>query len=875
MPKNKFTKNAIEAINYANKTCIRLQSNEMSLEHLFMGILYVKEGIGSKILAKLGLDPEATLQSIEDDLKQKSHIEIKPNVEVLDTNSEIAEVLISEDVKKALEKAFDLAINSGHAYVGTEHLLLGMLDIKTNGFIKELSQLGIGHKQIKKELDSFVQYPDFGMEKQLPQLPGNPMGNERSNSSFLETFGRNLVQEARMGKLDPVIGRDAEVQRVMQILSRRTKNNPILLGDAGVGKTAIVEGLAQKIALGEVSPVLGGYEIWSVDTASIVAGSQLRGDVETKILDMINEIQNKGNIILFIDEIHTILGAGSTSNNSLDIANILKPALARGALHCIGATTMDEYRKYFDEDPALQRRFQPVDVEELSEKDTITVLKNLKSVYENFHRVKITDDAVVSAVKLSKRYIADRYLPDKAIDVLDEACSRKKLAKVQLTPKYKKELEKLSQIVTAKNSALNEKKMDLASRLLEDEKAVMSSMGKIEKNMRKNWEKVSEAISVDDIKKVITSWTKIPMNSMDESNKLAVDKLVSDLNINIIGQEHAVKSVYNSIKRAKAGLSGFERPLVSFLFVGPTGVGKTELAKQLALSLFGSKEALIQVDMSELMESHSVSKLIGSPPGYVGYSEGGQLTDKVRRRPFSVVLFDEIEKASPEVLNILLQIMDEGKLTDSKGRSVNFKNTIIIMTSNIGSELLRKDSTVGLYLGENAEKIKKDKNGETDKVVIEAQERIIAELKEYLQPEFLNRIDDVIVFRGLDKENIRKIAVLQIENVVSRLLEESNIVLKNATSDEIVKYILKNGYSEEYGAREIRRVIRTTLENVIAEKILEINLPENHKEKILLSARFSKVDGIIIDHLLKAKKSPVNASKVIKRKIKVVEKMVA
>lgn len=856
MLKNKFTKNAIQAINFANKTCIRLKSDELTLEHLFIGILSIKEGIGSKILSKLGLDPIGTIKSIEEELLgAKSDL---PDIDEIKTDydpneSELMEgIAIAPDIKLVFEKAFELAISQGHNYVGTEHLLLGMLEVKDNNFVQELSTLGINYDKIKTEIDNFVQYPEFqqfpekhGAPARPPHFnmgePPKPQGNNAVG--FFESLGRNLTAEAKAGKLDPVIGRDSEIDRVMQVLSRRTKNNPILLGDAGVGKTAIVEGLAQKIVEGSVSPVLAEYEIWSIDTAAIVAGSQLRGDIEQKILDMIQDIEQRGNVILFIDEIHTIMGAGATSNNSLDIGNILKPALARGVLHCIGATTVGEYRKHFDDDPALQRRFQPIDVEELSEEDTLHVMKRLKPVYEAYHGVRITDNALKTAIKLSSRYITDRYLPDKAIDIIDEACAKNKLERVQVSPEFKEVLENLRVIIAEKNAALHEKKIEEASNLLDQEKEIMKKLSKMEKKMKKDWSTGSKTITEKEVKTVIHSWTKIPMNSMNEDSSELVKKLQKDLTGNIIGQDYACQAVANSIKRAKAGLAGFDRPLASFLFVGPTGVGKTELAKQLAKSLFGSKDALIQIDMSELMETHSVSKLIGSPPGYVGYDQGGQLTEKVRRRPFSVILFDEIEKASPDVLNILLQIMDEGRVTDSHGRTVNFKNTIIIMTSNLGSELLRKDSTVGLYLGE----VKANTDDTTvDPAVMEVEEKILDELKEYLQPEFINRIDDVIVFRELAKQDIAHITKLHVTHFVERLKKENNIVLKNADSKQIIDYITEVGYSEEYGAREIRRIIRSTLENAVADKILDLHWDSDTKKALILEVEIDSQNNITI-----------------------------
>jgi ATP-dependent Clp protease ATP-binding subunit ClpC len=829
MYKNKFTKNAIAVVESASKACVRLGSKVMTVEHLFIGILSVKEGVGSRILARLGLDPEATLESIENELRVSSSQDVNSNL------NEVADILVSDDVKKAFEKAFDYAMNAGHTYIGTEHLLLGILSISDNAFVKELDKLNINFRKIKSEIDSFVQYPEFTNTEVLDsltgqpnvQLPDLPNKNSSQNRGFLENYGRNLVREARQGKLDPVIGRDKEILRVMQILARRTKNNPILLGDAGVGKTAVVEGLAQRIANNAVSPVLAGFEIWSVDTASIIAGSQLRGDVESKLLDLISEIESRQNVILFIDEIHTILGAGSTSNSPLDIANILKPALARGALRCIGATTVDEYKKHFDEDPALQRRFQPVDIEELSEEDTLTVLKNLRPIYEAFHNVKITDGALQAAIKLSKRYITDRYLPDKAIDIIDEACARNKLERVQLSDEFKQELERLRQIIKDKNDALKTKDFDKAASLLEEENQITQRLNEIEKQLKRSWNSSNRFINERDIKNVITLWTKIPLETLDQSTVESIKKLKADLSRNILGQEYATSVVVNAIKRTKAGLAGFDRPLASFLFVGPTGVGKTELAKQLAKSLFGSKDALIQVDMSELMESHSVSKLIGSPPGYVGFEQGGLLTDRVRRRPFSVLLFDEIEKASPEVLNILLQILDEGRLTDSKGRTVNFKNTIVIMTSNIGAEYVHKDIAMGLRIGEK--KRDDELDHEFDHAMADIREKIITELKDYLQPEFLNRIDDIVVFRELTQKDVQKIARLQIRNLVNRLRKENRVIVHNADSKDIIDYVTKVGFSEEYGAREIRRVIKNTIENLVADKLIDLQWNNDKK----------------------------------------------
>lgn len=898
---NKFTDNAKQAFNIANRTCTRLNADTLMLEHLFIGILSVQDGIASKVLSRLGLDPNATVKSIEDELakeglgggmtlnpenhetqnepgnqnnqapqnsqnadgqplQQPPHpdenndqivsepsLGEKQKIEQNNSNQQNGngvntrqnqsgqqgnkEVIFSTEIKKVLEIAFETSINSGHHYIGTEHLLLSMLNIKGNAFIKELSNLGISYDKVQKELDHFVQYPELpnGADmfddkafSKMPKTQGAPVGDNFSkgqkkdskSAGILGNLGVDLVVQASDGKLDPVIGRDEEITRLMQVISRRTKNNPILIGDAGVGKTAIVEGLAQKIAFGDISPVLANYEIWSIDTASIVAGSQLRGDIETKILDLINEVQQKGNIILFIDEIHTIIGAGSTGQNSLDMANILKPALARGVLHCIGATTIDEYRKTFDEDPALQRRFQPIDVQELNEQDAFTVLKQIKPIYEAFHNVRISDEAVNLAVKLSHRYIKDRYLPDKAIDVLDEACAKNKINRIQLSDTFKKELEVLTDIVNKKNVALQNKNLEEASKLLDTERDLIAKLKTQEEEMKSKWDNVGKIITDKDIVSIVHAWTKIPVHSMETNPAKIVSKLDKDLKTHLIGQDYAVEKVVNSIKRAKAGISGIQRPISSFLFVGPTGVGKTELATKLAESMFGTEEALIRVDMSELMEGHSVSKLVGSPPGYVGHDTGGQLTAKVRRNPYSVVLFDEIEKASPEVLNILLQVLDTGVLTDSKGRKADFKNTIIIMTSNIGSEALEKENTVGLFLGEQAEKEKKEHR------ILEIEENIKEALKEYLQPEFINRIDDIIIFRELNKKDIYKITKLHVQQFLNTVQKESNLEFALQNEKKILDHIVKIGFSEEYGAREINRAVKNILENIVADNIL-------------------------------------------------------
>ena len=865
--KNKFTRNAVKSINYAAESCLALGNAEVRLEHLFMGILKVKDGIGIRILSSVGVDPEATLANLEKRLGGgglKLEVDNSANVsgdgldssattETESVQGEVPEqVLISAEVKSALDKAYDYALEWGHVYVGTEHILLGILSQKDSSFVKELNNVGLTFDVIKSSIENTVQYPTFVDHDWVSDDLRNKKNHVNADDSdrgkginyipvgggpsILETLGRNLTLEARLGKLDPVIGRDKEINRIMQILSRRRKNNPILLGDAGVGKTAVVEGLALRLISDDVSPLFSNFEIWSVDTAIFVAGSHLRGDLESKMLDFIREVERRNNVIIFIDEIHTIVGAGSTASNPMDIGNILKPALAKGTLRCIGATTIDEYKKFFDEDPALQRRFQPVEIDELSEASTIEVLKNLRPRYESYHNVRITNSALEAAVKLSARYITDRYLPDKAIDLIDEACARNRLERVRINDEFKKYLRDLREVMSKKDKALRSKDIEEASGLLDVENSLVSKLKKVEKKLKKEWNSSSrKSIKYVDIRRIVADWVKMPL--IDEIPlSEQISKLQESLRKNIIGQDYAIDVVVNAVRRAKVGLSGLDKPLASFLFIGPTGVGKTELARELAKSLFGSKDALVQVDMSELMEPHSVSKLIGAPPGYVGFDEGGQLTGRVRRRPFSVVLFDEIEKADPEVLNILLQILDEGRLTDSKGRLVNFKNTIIVMTSNIGSELFFKDNRLGIRLSND-----RDEKGENINSKFSLfREKVIDELRDYLSPEFLNRIDDLVLFRKLNRNDVLRIARLHIGKFVESIRKANKINLNFSSVDKIVERIVDIGYSEEYGAREVKRLIKELIENPLAEFLISNGFDPGKNKLIDIDARWTK-----------------------------------
>ncbi|HEC65662.1 MAG TPA: ATP-dependent Clp protease ATP-binding subunit [bacterium] len=727
---------------------------------------------------------------------------------------------IAEILKRILTESFLTAKEFGHVYVGTEHLLLTLLKHPELGFVRDLHAAGLDPKFVLDSLMSFATYQP-GMFTKLSER-----NEEFEEQSALSYFVKDLNKEAKEGKFLPVVGREAEIERTIHILSRKTKNNPILVGEAGVGKTAIVQGLVQRLTKGNVPSSFKGKQIIQLDLTAIIAGSKVRGDVEERLLAVIREVSEDKNKIVFIDEIHMIVGAGAAGNTSMDVANILKPHLTSGDFRVIGATTYSEYQQYFEEDEALNRRFQPIRVEEISVDDSHKVLKTLKKTFEDYHKVKITEEAIVEAVKLSDRYITDRYLPDKAIDLIDEASAGMKVGNERGAGEYEGVKNKLAGLRKTKLEKVQRSDLDgaLAARSKEKELEIkLKELDGAEKKRKKNI-----VVDIEEMRTVVSKWTGIPVNTLGSSDFKSLKGLNRALSRKIVGQKKAVTSVASALKRSRVGLSDTKRPLASFLFLGPTGVGKTEMAKVVATELFGSDDALIQVDMSEYMEQHSVSKLIGSPPGYVGYQEGGQLTEKVRRRPYSVILFDEIEKAHPELLNVLLQVLEEGQMQDSKGRKVNFKNTIIIMTSNIGAQEIGDDKLLGFDI-ETKESEKKPQSKELDKAYEEMEETLLEELKDTLNPEFLNRLDDVIIFRGLDENDAKKIAKLLMDEVNERLSEKN---MKIKYGKKVIDFLVTEGFSKEYGARNIRRKIQELIENQMAEKMVDEGIgDEKGKER--------------------------------------------
>lgn len=715
----------------------------------------------------------------------------------------------TQRAKKAIDLAFESAKSLGHNIVGSEHILLGLLREEEGIANKILNYAGVNDRTLAQLTIDMMGISDKNQYKAENSYTGN---QNQAESKVLDKYGRNLTLYAKQNKIDPVIGREKEIQRVIQILSRRTKNNPVLIGDPGVGKTAIAEGLATNIALGNVPETLKNKTLYSLEMGSLLAGAKYRGEFEERIKEVVDEVVKNGNIILFIDEMHTIIGAGSTGEGSIDASNILKPALARGEIQVIGATTIDEYRKHVEKDSALERRFQPVMVDEPTKEDSIKILEGLRDKYEAHHKVKITDDAIKAAVELSTRYISDRYLPDKAIDLIDEAASKVRL-KENTPPSEIKKLElEIENIDKEKEEAVRCQDFEKAAKIRDEQGLLKKQL----EDVRERWNKSSKHSDLVDgevIAEVVGLWTGIPVNKILEEEADRLLRLEEILHNRVIGQEQAVKSISKAIRRSRAGLKDPNRPIGSFLFLGPTGVGKTELSKALAEVQFGDENQIIRIDMSEYMEKHAVSRMIGSPPGYVGHDEGGQLTEKVRRNPYSVILFDEIEKAHPDVFNILLQILDDGRLTDSKGRTVDFKNTIVIMTSNVGASTIGRQKTLGFSIAKGDE----EEKSQYEKM----KENIMGELKQRFRPEFLNRIDDIIVFHSLNENHISKIVLLMAAKLQERLKEMD---IKLEMSDEAVKLISKSGFDLEYGARPLKRALQKELEDELSEAILKGNV---------------------------------------------------
>lgn len=778
-----LSSSAQEALNLAANEAVRLDFDYVGTEHLILGLS--REPIGSKLLMDLGINTDNFVKEVEDLIGRGKGAAQK-------------EIPLSPRSKRALELALEEARAMGERFIGSEHLLLGLIREDEGIAAQALKSHGIDYGRAKQEVMSMVG------RGEIPEAP-SPMP-AKSTTPTLDQYSRDLVKLAKEGKLDPVIGREKEIERVIRILSRRTKNNPVLVGEAGVGKTAIAEGLALKIESGEVPEILKDKRVVALDLAGMVAGTRYRGEFEERLKRVINEIRERSKeIILFIDELHTIAGAGA-AEGAIDASNMLKPALAKGELQVIGATTLDEYRKHIESDPALERRFQPIMVSEPSVEDTIEILKGLRDRYEAHHRVKISDEAIVAAVELSDMYISDRFLPDKAIDLVDEAGAKVRLQSTVPPIDVKGMEEKLDAIQREKEAAVKAEDYEKAMKLREKEQEIKEELEKIERDWARARGMADSVVTTEDIAEIVSGWTGVPATKLVEEEKVRLLKMEETLHRRVIGQEEAISAISEAIRRSRAGLKDPNRPIGSFIFLGPTGVGKTELARALAEHLFGEEESMIRVDMSEYMEKHTVSRLIGAPPGYVGYEEAGQLTEPVRRRPYSVVLFDEIEKAHPDVLNILLQIMDDGRITDSKGRTVNFKNTVIIMTSNIGGHLIKQAPPVGFKPSAKEEKRFED-----------IKDQVLRELEKSFRPEFLNRVDEIIVFHPLTSEQIRKIVDILMLKVEQRLKgQQVTLELTEAAKDVLAK----EGFDPLLGARPLRRTIQRRIENPLASKLL-------------------------------------------------------
>ena len=791
---NRFTQRAKTAIDLGVESAKSFGHKIVGTEHLLLGLLKEKDGIAAKVLNKLG---------VTEDILESKIVEIEGKNDI-----GTSDVTLSPRSKQILELSGAFANKLKTNYIGTEHILLALAQEGEGWGMRILASLNIDSRDIAESIIEMMGIDNYSIEPQKSNKSVATSENSTS-SKLLDKYGRNLTECAKQDKIDPVIGRKKEIERIIQILSRRTKNNPVLIGDPGVGKTAIAEGLAIDIAEGRVPDTLKDKILYTLDMGSLLAGAKYRGEFEERIKQVIDEVIKKGNIILFIDEMHTIIGAGATGEGSIDASNILKPCLARGEIQVIGATTIDEYRKHVEKDSGLERRFQSVLIEEPTKEDTIEILKGLRDKYEAHHKVKITDESIKAAVDLSVRYITDRFLPDKAIDLIDEAASKVRLKENTPTKDIKDLEEKINNIKKEKEESVRGQNFEKAAKLRDEQRKAQEELDSVRNSWNKSY-KHANVVDEETIAEVVGSWTGIPVSRMMEEETERLLKLEDILHERVIGQDQAIKSICTAIRRARAGLKDPNRPIGSFLFLGPTGVGKTELSKALAEAEFGDENQIVRIDMSEYMEKHSVSRLIGSPPGYVGYDEGGQLTEKVRRHPYSVVLFDEIEKAHPDVFNILLQILDDGRLTDSKGRTVDFKNTILIMTSNVGAKTIKKQKTLGFG---TPDKDKKERD-EYDKM----KENIMSELKKQFRPEFLNRIDDIIVFHSLNKEDISQIVKLMCKTLVKRLDE---MTIKLEMDEDAIDLIAKSGFDLEYGARPLKRSIQKELENELSELILQ------------------------------------------------------
>ncbi|MBN3523781.1 ATP-dependent protease ATP-binding subunit ClpC [Paenibacillus apiarius] len=792
----RFTERAQKVLALAQEEAVRLGHNNIGTEHILLGLIREGEGIAAKALVALGLGLEKIQDEVESLIgrgqEQPTNIAYTPRA------------------KKVIELSMDEARKLGHTYVGTEHILLGLIREGEGVAARVLNNLGISLNKARQQVLQLL-----GSSEAVSSHHGQA---QNVSTPTLDSLARDLTAIAKEGNLDPVIGRSKEIERVIQVLSRRTKNNPVLIGEPGVGKTAVAEGLAQKIINNEIPETLRDKRVMTLDMGSVVAGTKYRGEFEDRLKKIMDEIRQAGNIILFIDELHTLIGAGG-AEGAIDASNILKPALARGELQCIGATTLDEYRKYIEKDAALERRFQPITVDQPTPEETIQILKGLRDRYEAHHRVKITDEAIEQAVKLSDRYITDRFLPDKAIDLIDEASSKVRLHSYTVPPNLKELESRLDDIRKEKDASVQSQEFEKAAALRDTEQKMREELETVRNQWKEKQGRMDSEVTPEDIAQVVASWTGIPVLKLKEEESERLLNMEEILHERVIGQDEAVKAVSRAIRRARAGLKDPKRPMGSFIFLGPTGVGKTELARALAESLFGDENAVIRIDMSEYMEKHSTARLVGAPPGYVGYEEGGQLTEKVRRKPYSVVLLDEIEKAHPEVFNILLQVLEDGRLTDSKGRVVDFRNTLIILTSNVGAEAIKRNSTLGFTAANDTGR---DYNNMKDKVM--------GELKKSFRPEFLNRIDEIIVFHSLDEKHIAEIVTLMADELRKRLKEQD---VDFQLTDNAKAFLAKEGYDPAYGARPLRRAIQKHIEDRLSEE--------------LLRGQINKGDAVLID----------------------------
>ena len=831
MSENKFTPRAEEALRLSQEAAEEMGHGYVGSEHLLLGLIREEEGIAHRVLSEYGVTDEMVCDVLQRSVG-KGLSGTAPSQGLTPRAKSVVELAVSE------------AARMGSSCIGTEHLLMGILREGGNMALRILRTMGVDSK---KMYSSIVQKLNDTPHTVTSGASTANRESDKKNKTLAE-FTRDLTEAARAGKLDPVIGREKEIQRVIQILSRRTKNNPVLIGEPGVGKTAIAEGLAERIASGDVPEELLDKKILSLDLSGMVAGTKYRGEFEERIKNTLAEVKKAGNVILFIDELHTIVGAGS-AEGAVDAANIIKPALGRGEIRVIGATTLNEYRKYIEKDAALERRFQPVTVGEPTPEATLEILKGLRDKYESHHKLTITDEALEAAVQLSKRYIGDRFLPDKAIDLMDEAASQVRMTAESSSPDLKALEEKISTLHREKNDAIAAQDFEKAAQLRDIEKNYQEQVDIERENWRKSLSQNRGTVTADDIAKVVAGWTGIPVTRLTEDESMRLLKLEEKLHQRVVGQDDAVTAVAKAIRRSRVGLKDPKRPIGSFLFLGPTGVGKTELCKTLAEAMFGDENAMVRIDMSEYMEKHTVSRLVGSPPGYVGHEEGGQLTEKVRRKPYSVVLFDEIEKAHEDVWNILLQILEDGIVTDSQGRKVDFKNTIIVMTSNVGAKNITADAArLGFDGSEKGEK-------ESEEVRFDRiRDAVMADLKRTFRPEFLNRIDEIIVFRQLTEENIRQIARRMLDVTGARMAQQG---ITLAADDDAVAELARDGFDPQYGARPLRRAIQSMVEDAVAEKMLEGQLKSGDTAHVRL--RDGKV--VIESEAAHAAEAPAETSK--------------